>query len=155
MKNALLVVLLIMLSACAESDDPLLLFEQGKYKQASRIWLPLAKTGDPIAQNYIGITYYLGLGKDRNHKEAMQWFEKSAVSGYADAEYNLGVMYENGESVNKDYVTAYKWFYLAKENGNTHAEKRMQAMAEEHKLFPNQMKLAVELSKKALDKKSN
>ena len=52
------------------------------------------------------------------------------------------------ESVKKDYITAYKWFYLAKENGNFHAEKRMQGMAEEHKLFPNQMKRAVELAKK-------
>ncbi len=147
MNKALLVVLLIMLFACTESDDPKYLFDQGKYKEASKLWLPLAKQGDPVAQNYIGIIHYLGLGRDRNHKEAMQWFEKSAVSGYADAEYNLGVMYENGESVKKDYVIAYKWFYLAKENGNTHAEKRMQAMAEEHKLFPNQMKHAVEQAK--------
>lgn len=148
MNKALLVALLIMLSACTESDDPKNLFDQGKYKEAAILWLPLAKMGDPVAQNYIGITHYLGLGKDRNHKVAMQWFEKSAVSGYADAEYNLGVMYENGESVKKDYVTAYKWFYLAKENGNSHAKIRMQAMAEEHKLFPNQMKRAVELAKK-------
>ncbi|MFT5395169.1 MAG: TPR repeat protein [Gammaproteobacteria bacterium] len=148
MKKVLLVILLIILSACTESDDPKNLFDQGKYKEAAKLWLPLAKMGDPVAQNYIGITYYLGLGKDRDHKVAMQWFEKSAVSGYADAEYNLGVMYENGESVKKDYITAYKWFYLAKENGNFHAEKRMQGMAEEHKLFPNQMKRAVELAKK-------
>jgi len=146
--KALLVALLIMLSACTENYDPKILFDQGKYKEAAKLWLPLAKTGDPVAQNYIGIIYYLGLVEDRNYKIAMQWFEKSAVSGYADAEYNLGVMYENGESVKKDYVSAYKWFYLAKENGNTHAEKRMQAMAEEHKLFPNQMKRAVELAKK-------
>ncbi len=148
MKKALLVALLIMLSACTENEDPTYLFDQGKYKEAAKLWLPLAKLGDPVAQNYIGITQYLGLGKDRNYKLAMQWFEKSAVSGYADAEYNLDVMYENGESVKKDYVTEYKWIYLAKENGNTHAEKRMQGMAEEHKLFPNQMKRAVELAKK-------
>jgi len=152
MKKALFAALLIMLSACTESDDPKVLFDQGKYEEASMLWQPLANKGDPVAQNYMGIIYYLGLGKARNYKVALEWFEKSAVSGFADAEYNLGVMYENGESVKKDYVTAYKWFYLAKENGNTHAEKRMQAMAEEHKLFPNQMKRAVELSKQALIK---
>ena len=147
MNKACLVALLIMLSACTGSNDPKKLFDQGKYNEAARLWLPLANTGDPVAQNYIGIIHYLGLGKDRNYKVAMQWFEKSAVSGYADAEYNLGVMYENGESVKKDYVIAYKWFYLANKNGNKNAKKRMQGMAEEHKLFPNQMNRAVELAK--------
>lgn len=148
MNKALLAILLIILTACTENNDPKTLFDLGKYKQAHSLWLPLAKAGDPVAQNYIGIIHYLGLGRDRDYKVAKQWFEKSAVSGFADAQYNLGVMYENGESVEKDYVIAYKWLYLAKENGNTHAEKRMQGMAEEHKLFPNQMKRAVELAKK-------
>lgn len=147
MNKALLVALLIMFSACTESEDPKNLFDQGKYSEAAKLWLPLAKMGDPVAQNYIGITHYLGLGKDRDHKVAMQWFEKSADSGYADAEYNLGVMYENGEGVIQNYVTAYMWFYMANQSGNTNASKRMQGLAEEHKLFPNQMKHAVDQAK--------
>ncbi len=147
MKKALLVFLLIMLFACDESHDPQILFEQGKYKKSFNIWLPLATNGDAQAENYIAIHYYLGLGRSRDLKIAKEWFEKAAQAGHPDAQYNLGVMYENGESVKKDYVTAYKWLYLAKENGNTNAKKRMQAMAEEHKLFPNQMKHAVELAK--------
>jgi uncharacterized protein len=138
---------LIILSACTESADPEILFKEGKYKKAYRLWQPLANNGDLLAQNYIGIHHYLGLGKERNYKIAKQWFEKAAENGFADAQYNLGVMYENGEFVKQDYVTAYKWLYLANKNGNKHAANRMQGMAEEHKLFPNQMKRAIELAK--------
>ena len=151
MQKVLLVTVLIMLFACADNNDPKILFEQGDYNEAYLLWRPIADKGDPIAQNYIGIIYYLGLGKQRNFKEAKEWFTKSAKNNYADAEYNLGVMYENGEFVKQDYVTAYKWFYLANQNGNSHASKRMQSMAEDHKLFPNQIKRAVELAKTALE----
>ena len=143
----LLLLTLIIISACSEIDNPKILFEQGKYKEAFILWESLASKGDSQAQNYIGIHYYLGLGKKRNYKIAKEWFARAAANGLPDAQYNLGVMYENGEFVKKNYLTAYMWFYLANQNGNSHASNRMQGMAEEHKLFPNQIKRAVELAK--------
>jgi TPR repeat protein len=139
-----------LITACGESGDPKALFDKGEYTKAYKQWQPLANNGDLTAQNYIGIHHYLGLGIQRNHKIAKEWFEKAAVNGFADAQYNLAVMYENGEFVKQDYVTAYMWFYLANQNGNTNAPKRMQALAEEHKLFPNQMNRALELAKEYL-----
>lgn len=147
MSRVLLVAILIILFACAESDDPKVLFEQGKYEKAFKLWLLLANNGNAEAKNYLGIHYYLGLGKKRSYKSAKEWFEKAAKIGFPDAQYNLGVMYLNGEYVKQDYVTAYMWFYLAEQSGNTHASKRMQSMADEHKLFPNQIKRAIELAK--------
>lgn len=142
-----LAILIFVVTACSEEHDPRLLFDHGEYDRAYALWKPLAEQGDTVAQNYIGIQYYLGLGKKRDFKIAKEWFERSAIAGYADAQYNLGVMYQNGEFVEKDYVTAYMWFHLANENGNTHATRRMQTMADEHKLFPNQMNLAIERAK--------
>lgn len=147
MRPLLLIVFLIFFFACADSKDPKVLFDKGEYQKAYVLWLPLANNGDLTAQNYIGIHHYLGLGVKRNYKLAKGWFEKAAVKGLPDAQYNLGVMYENGEYVDKDYISAYKWFYLAKQNGNDHASRRMKALSEEHKLFPNQMRRAVELAK--------
>jgi uncharacterized protein len=147
MRLLLLTIFLIIISACADTDDPKVLFDKGKYQSAYVLWQPLAKSGDLTAQNYIGIHHYLGLGTSRNLRLAKIWFEKAAIKGFADAQYNLGVMYENGEFVKQDYVIAYMWFYLANQNGNSNAAKHMEGMAEEHKLFPNQMKHAVELSK--------
>lgn len=147
MRPVLTLAILTIISACGDSDNPKILFEQGKYEKAYALWLPLANDGDSIAQNYIGIQHYLGLGKKRDYKTAKQWFEKAARNGFADAQYNLGVMYENGQSVKQDYVTAYMWLYLANKHGNRNAAKRMQSMADDHKLFPNQMNRAIELSK--------
>ena len=114
------------------------------------MWQPLANNGDLKAQNYLGIHYYLGLGIQRNYKSAKEWFEKAAVQGFPDAQYNLGVMYENGEFVDMDYLTAYMWFFIADRNGNSHAARRMQGIAEEHKLFPNQIMRAETLAKEYL-----
>ncbi len=137
----------ILLAACSKESDPKTLFDQGDYESALIQWQLLAEEGHPEAQNYLGIHYYLGLGVKRNLKTSRQWFEKAAINGFADAQYNFGSMYENGESVKQDFVTAYMWFYLALKNGNKNAERRMQTLTEEHKLFPNQVKRAVDLAK--------
>ncbi len=138
---------IFILFACSEQGDPKTLFEQGEYEQAYRHWLPVAEQGDPVAQNYLAIQNYLGLGVPRNYKMAKEWFEKAAKNGLADAQYNLGVMYENGDYVDQDYVTAYMWLYIANKNSNPHAARRMQGIADEHKLFPNQMMRAETLAK--------
>ncbi|GJM04442.1 MAG: hypothetical protein DHS20C09_04330 [marine bacterium B5-7] len=147
MRFLFILVILIFFNACSDTDNPEVLFDQGQYKESFSLWQPLAKEGDLKAQNFIAIQYYLGLGIQRNHKLARQWFEKAAINGSPDAQYNLGVMYENGEGALQDYSAAYMWFHIANQNGNTNASKRMQRLAEEHKLFPNQMKHAVEQAK--------
>ena len=142
-----LLLLFVFLFACSEPVDPKAAFDQGKYKQAYAIWLPMAEQGDPAAQNYIGIQHYLGLGMKRNFKLAKQWFEKAAHQDYADAQYNLGMMYENGHYVKQDYVKAFTWFYIASEKGSANAEKRMQSINDEYRLPPFQIWNAVDLAK--------
>jgi hypothetical protein len=138
---------ILLLAACTESNDPKLLFDQGKYEKSFLLWGALANKGDSLAQNYIGIHYYLGLGTEKNYKQAKEWFEKSAIQGFADAQYNLAVMYENGQYVKQDYVAAAMWYSLAIDLGNEHARRRMQGLLDEHKLFPNQYNHAKELAK--------
>jgi TPR repeat protein len=135
------------LSACGESHDPKALFDQGQYERSLPLWYEIAEQGDALAQNYLGIQYYLGLGTKRNYRQAKEWFEKSAKQGFVDGQYNLGVMYENGEYVEQNYTTAAMWYSLAIDLGNEHARKRMQAILDEHKLFPNQYNRAKELAK--------
>jgi uncharacterized protein len=147
MKLFWLCSVVILLFACTETNDPKAFFEKGQYKKAYALWQPLANRGDFVAQNYIGIHHYLGLGTNKNYKLAKEWFEKAAIQGFADAQYNLGVMYENGEFVKVDYIVAATWFYLALESGNDHAKRRMQGLLDEHKLFPNQYNHAKELAK--------
>lgn len=134
-------------TACGQPDDPVRLFEQGKYTEAYAHWLPRAERGEPLAQNYMGIHYYLGLGTRRDLKRAREWYEKAAIQGYPDAQFNLGLMYENGMGVEQDYLAAFKWFVAAYEQGNDNALKHMKRISEEHKLMPNQMTRAHELAK--------
>lgn len=141
------VLLLCFLSACNRSEDPVVLFAQGDYEAAYSLWKPRAEQGDPLAQNYMGIHHYMGLGTRRDFGLARQWYEKAADQGFPDAQFNLGLMYENGKGVRQDYLTAFKWFIAAYEQGNDNALNHLKRIAEEHKLMPNQMTYANELAK--------
>ncbi|HKK15510.1 MAG TPA: tetratricopeptide repeat protein [Gammaproteobacteria bacterium] len=140
-------LLIAMLSACGHSDDPVALFEEGDYEAAYSLWQPRAENGDPVAQNYMGIHHYMGLGTRRDFTLAREWYEKAATQGYPDAQFNLGLMYENGRGVRQDYLAAFKWFIAAYEQGNDNALKHLKRIAEEHKLMPNQMTYADELAR--------
>lgn len=146
-RHLYIILLFSLLNGCSDVNDPKAAFEQGDYKTAYRLWLPLAKNNNTEAQNYLGIHHYLGLGVDRDLDRAKYWYEKAAKSGYPDAQYNLGQMYENGQSVKQDFLIAYMWFHAANEQGNANARKHMKSISEEHKLFPNQMRYAQELAK--------
>jgi len=145
------IFLLIFSSACSQSDDPKLYFDKGQYKKALLLWKPLANGGDSLAQNYLGIQYYLGLGVERNLELARKWFEKAALVGFADAQYNLGVMHENGEFVKQDFIIASMWFYAASENGNKNAMQRVNGLLNHDKVFPNQFNHAKTLAEKYIN----
>ena len=145
------IFLLIFSSACTQSDDPKLYFDKGQYKKALILWKPLANSGDSLAQNYLGIQYYLGLGVERNLEFASKWFKKAALVGFPDAQYNLGVMYENGEFVKQDLITASMWLYAASENGNKNAMQRVNGLLNHDKVFPNQFNHAKTLAKKYIN----
>ena len=105
--------------ACSQNTEPLIAFQNGDYKKAYKVWIVQAEEGDPVAQNYIGLIYYLGSGVDRDFKLAHEWYEKSAVQGNADAMFNLGLLYDRGKGVDYDYINAYGWFYAAFLMGNS------------------------------------
>lgn len=64
---------------------------------AWRELLPLARKGDPVAQNYVGIMYAHGFGTDQDMTEAVYWYEQAAKQGFTDAQFNLGFLrFQNG-----------------------------------------------------------
>jgi TPR repeat protein len=108
------------------------------FQKAFKLWLPLAKEGDPIAEYRIGRMYRFGEGVKQNPVEAIKWFRKSADQGppvprsllealYArpgqedvtvlhetpdgpdSAQYALSNLYTWGQGVKQDYVQAYMW----------------------------------------------
>ncbi len=116
--NWLLISICLLFASCSQNTDPLITFQNGEYKKAYEKWIVEAEKGDPVAQNYIGLLYYLGTGVARDYKLAREWYEKSAVQGNADAMFNLGLLYDRGRGVEYDYINAYGWFYAAYLMGN-------------------------------------
>jgi len=66
-------------------EDASAAYDKGDYATALRLWLPLAKQGDAIAQFNLGQVYVnrLGVPKDKDYVEVVRWYRclTSAPSG--------------------------------------------------------------------------
>ena len=70
----------------------------------------IAEKGNSDVQYNLGLIYSNGEGVDKDLKEAIYWFKKSASLNNVLAEYKLGYMYDNGLGIQKDYEKAYKYY---------------------------------------------
>ena len=98
------------------------------YKEAFRLWKPLAEQADATAQCNLGQMYRLGHGVPQDYKEAVRWYRLSAEQGLAEAQYNLGVMYEKGRGVPQDYKEAVRLYRLSAEQGLAEAQYNLGLM---------------------------
>jgi hypothetical protein len=69
----------------ASFEQGLILFEQQKYKQAKKIWLPLAQNGDARAQYNLALLMLKG----NNQQQAQQYFSLSQDNGLIDSYYRI------------------------------------------------------------------
>ncbi len=53
-------------------------FNRGDYATALREYRPLAKQGNAIAQNNLGVMNDIGKGVPQDYAEAMKWYRKAA-----------------------------------------------------------------------------
>jgi hypothetical protein len=83
------------------------------YVRAAEIFLPLAISGDPRAQSFLGFMYANGQGVPQNYMVSAGWYRCAGDQGFANAQYQLGLMYDKGQGVPQDYVMAYIWLNLA------------------------------------------
>lgn len=83
------------------------------FNAASRIFIPLAEAGDPVAQAYLGMMFRTGRGVPQNYTAAAFWYGRSAEQGYGPAQYALGLLYDRGQGVPQNIVEASKWLNLS------------------------------------------
>ena len=138
MKLISVLLMVLCLSSCGKTADPKLLFQQGDYEKSLQLWLPLAKAGDKEAQDYVGIQYYMGLGVNKDYKEAGKWFDMAARAGYPDAQRNYGDMFQYGHGVPQDYYQAFIWYFAASQQGHETAKLALANITDNNKLTPNQ-----------------
>ncbi|GAB3466554.1 hypothetical protein GCM10027321_32760 [Massilia terrae] len=92
------------------------------YALALKEIVPLAKAGNPDAEQLLGLMYYMGRGVARDYKLAFEWSHKAAQQGRADAQYVTGAMYYKGNAVPADEKQAVYWFRKAAEQGHADAQ---------------------------------
>lgn len=88
-------------------------YDRADYATALKIWLPLAKEGDPEAQTYVGEIYEKGLGIVPDYGLAAYWYQQAASQQFTRAQINLGHLYEQGLGVKKSMATAMEFYRMA------------------------------------------
>ena len=136
--NFLLFLILALTFGCSKIDDPKMAFAQGDFETAFKLWKPLAQTGDPEAENYLGVHYYTGLGVKRDYAKALQWYESAARKGFPSAQRHYGDMLYNGFGIQQDTYKAFIWYFAASQQGNEDAKLKLDTITAENKLTPNQ-----------------
>ena len=103
---------------------------RGDFEAAMLEWRPLADTGDPRAQYYLGLMYARGEGVPADSLQAAHWFRKSAEQGNAQSQYHLGMLYANGKGVPEDDRQAIHWLGESARQGEARAQFNLGIMYE-------------------------
>ncbi|MGH8532665.1 MAG: tetratricopeptide repeat protein [Gammaproteobacteria bacterium] len=78
-----------------------------------RLWLPVAESGDRMAQNRVGEIYENGMGAAPDYRRAADWYRKAAEQEETRAQVNLAALYEKGLGVPKNPLLAAAWYRRA------------------------------------------
>lgn len=103
-------------------------YRKGDYALAIREMTPLALTGDPRAQSYLGLMYAEGQGVVQDHAKAVAWFKRAVEQNFAYAQNALGYMHSKGHGVARDPSEAVDWYVKAAAQGYVVAQYNLGAM---------------------------
>lgn len=128
--RTLLTALFIASTPALAASDPLAdavkAIEAGRHNQAAQLLLPLANSGNPLAQFRLGNLYYHGQGVPEDEKQAIYWWKKAAAQGYAEAMFQLGSAYLFGSQTAKIVPDpdreAAVWYFQAASAGHAEAQ---------------------------------
>ncbi|MFV1985239.1 MAG: tetratricopeptide repeat protein [Thiohalomonadales bacterium] len=103
-------------------------FEKKNYKQAYKIWKPLADAGNADAQYNIGLLLKNGKGVTHDHRKALFSFLAAAKQGHAEAQYNAGMMFRLAQGISRSNKDAVIWWQRAAAQGLTEAQHNLAVM---------------------------
>ena len=93
-------------------------YDTKNYEKAFPIFDKLAKSGNVIAQHYIGKMYLLAQGTTEDRLLGIDLLKKAAEKNHADSEALLGACYLQGTGVLVDHTESAKWIHRAAEHGH-------------------------------------
>ena len=125
----------------AEIEHARDLMEENKFEEAlSELW-PAARSGNADAEELIGVMYAMGLGVERDHQRAFDWYLRSAMKGHPGAQSGVGWYYELGLGMPApDLVRAYMWYVLSAIGGDPDAAISQEEVIK--KMTPSQIEQA-------------
>ena len=129
-------VVLICLSSkisFADFETGLKAFNDGDYKNALKVWEPLAKDGLSNAQYNVGLMHHNGLGTKQNFKEAYYWLLLSSEQGNLNSIRLISTLYALGNGVKKDYLKSYMWAKIGADNGDQNSKILLDGLLKEMK----------------------
>ncbi|HEX7044448.1 MAG TPA: tetratricopeptide repeat protein [Burkholderiales bacterium] len=94
------------------------------YREALRLFRPLAEQGDVQAQYYLGRMYEKGQGVRKNAAQARKWYTRAAEGGTAPAQYRVAVAHACGlGGLERDRAAAVAWLQRSAEGGYKRAQR--------------------------------
>jgi TPR repeat protein len=91
----------------------------------------LAESGDPAAENELGVRYQLGFDVQKDPSLSMEWLRKAARQGFGRALFNIGAASYNGDGVAATRSAAMYWFLLAEDAGDGSGKQAVAQMQSE------------------------
>ena len=73
-------------------NDGVIAYIKKDYKEAYKLWLPLAEQGNAKAQYNLGLMYVNGQGVPQDYVLAHMWWNLSGSNGYKDAVTNRNII---------------------------------------------------------------
>jgi uncharacterized protein len=101
-----------------ELDDAIACVENGEFRRALELTLPIAMRGDVKAQCLVGGLYQSGLGGEVDIQAALNWLHQAGEQGGGLAWHNLSTLYlTGGEGLEPNAERAREYKRRAIENG--------------------------------------
>jgi murein DD-endopeptidase MepM/ murein hydrolase activator NlpD len=108
--------------AAAMTGDAQSAYDNRRFAEARRIWVPLAEAGDAEAQFRLGLLFDLGQGVPKDLATAYMWYRRAAGAGLAEAQFNVAVMQDSGLVGPRNAVEAARWYRKAAVQGHHRAQ---------------------------------
>lgn len=130
--------------AAADIEKARDLMEANRFVEAMAELRPAARSGNADAEELIGVMYAMGLGVEKDHVRAFEWYLRSAMKGHAGAQSGVGWYYEVGLGMPApDLVRAYLWYVLSAIGGDPDAAISQEEVIK--KMSPEQVEHATQL----------
>lgn len=111
---------------CASANplsDAMDALQADDYPKAAKLFLPLAKNGDRIAQSTLGMLYDYGKGVPQDYRKAAKWYLLSIAQGTDGPQVpaRLAWMYRFGKGVPQEPKESLKLYRMAEIQGDPSA----------------------------------